>query len=101
VALNGLAQIPAPESPVSVSFVVNAPVPCLACRTESGKECGQCQGMGWVTAPEEPSAAVEHEHGTSLYSDSCDGRVFAYAADNENRRFLRPKDDHISLEPDG
>jgi hypothetical protein len=55
VALNGLGQIPAPGSPVSVSFVVHSPVPCPECKTATGKECGQCQGMGYVTAPQEPS----------------------------------------------
>jgi hypothetical protein len=60
--------------------------------------------MGWVTAPEEPSAAVEHEHGTMpvlctliRVMEEC----LRYAADNENRRCFRPKDDHVSLEPDG
>jgi len=59
VALNGLAQIPAPGSPVSVSFEVYAPVPCPECNTTTGKECLQCQGMGYVTAPYQPSAAIQ------------------------------------------
>ena len=37
-------------STASVSFVVHAPVPCPACKTVTGKECGQCQGLGYVTA---------------------------------------------------
>jgi hypothetical protein len=55
VALNALSQIPAPESQVSVSFVVHSPVPCPECNTVTGKECGQCQGLGFVTAPQEPA----------------------------------------------
>ena len=58
VALNGLSQIPAPESPVSVSFVVHTPVPCPECNTTTGRECVQCQGLGYVTAPQE-SAAIQ------------------------------------------
>jgi hypothetical protein len=57
VALNGLAQIPAPGSPVSVSFEVYAPVPCQECNTTTGKERLQCQGMGYVTAPQESAAS--------------------------------------------
>jgi len=58
VALNGLAQIPEPHSPVSVSFVVQAPMPCPICKTETGKACAQCQGMGYVSASEQPSETV-------------------------------------------
>jgi len=47
IALNGLAQIPAPESPVSVCFVVHEPVPCPECKTATGRECGRCQGLGY------------------------------------------------------
>jgi hypothetical protein len=55
VALNGLSQIPAAESPVSVQFCVHALVPCPECKTETARECEQCSGMGYVTAPQEPS----------------------------------------------
>ena len=58
VALNGLAQIPGPHSPVSVSFVVQAPMPCPICKTETGKACAQCQGMGYVSASKQPSETV-------------------------------------------
>jgi hypothetical protein len=58
VALNGLAQIPGPDSPVSVSFVVQAPMPCPICKTETGKACAQCQGMGYVSASKQPSETV-------------------------------------------
>ena len=58
IALNGLAQIPAPENRVSVEFCVHAPVPCPACKTTTGLECGQCQGLGYVTAPLEPSECL-------------------------------------------
>jgi hypothetical protein len=51
VALNGLGQIPAQENPVRVSFEVFAPVPCPECNSEIGRQCSQCQGMGYVTAP--------------------------------------------------
>jgi hypothetical protein len=46
VALNGLSQIPAPKSRVSVSFIVHSPVPCPECKTETGNQCFQCQGWG-------------------------------------------------------
>jgi hypothetical protein len=46
VALNGLSQILAPKSRVSVSFIVHSPVPCPACKIETGNQCFQCQGWG-------------------------------------------------------
>jgi len=52
VALNGLAQRPNPDAPVSVSFIVQAPIPCPVCKTETGKQCEHCYGMGYVSAPE-------------------------------------------------
>jgi hypothetical protein len=53
VALNGLAQMPNPDAPVAVSFIVQAPVPCPKCKAEAGKvECLDCNGMGYVSAPE-------------------------------------------------
>jgi hypothetical protein len=42
----------------SVSFVVVGPVPCPQCKTERGKECTECHGMGWVRAPKENLSAA-------------------------------------------
>jgi hypothetical protein len=52
VALNGLAQMPKPDAPVAVSFIVQQPVPCPQCKAEAGKECADCHGMGYLSAPE-------------------------------------------------
>jgi hypothetical protein len=52
VALNGLAQMPSPDAAVAVSFIVQAPMPCPVFKTETGKKCDHCYGMGYVSAPE-------------------------------------------------
>jgi hypothetical protein len=57
VALNGLAQMPSPDTPVAVNFIVQAPIPCPVCKTETGKQCEHCYGMGYVSA--EPSRSME------------------------------------------
>jgi hypothetical protein len=52
VALNGLGQMPNPDAAVAVAFIVQAPIPCPVCKTETGKQCENCFGMGYVSAPE-------------------------------------------------
>src|SRR5438128_3921967 len=58
IRARGAPELGGSTAPASVCFVVHAPVPCPSCKTETGKECGQCQGMGYVTAPEEPKTTA-------------------------------------------
>jgi NAD(P)-dependent dehydrogenase (short-subunit alcohol dehydrogenase family) len=54
-------KIPIPGSPVRVSFIVHSPVPCPECKTETGKECSQCQGMGMSQRRRSRAPPVNHE----------------------------------------